>query len=224
MLSELRKDWSVSAYNEDTAEEIEYFMDEDSCSEGSTAYIYFHETGVLMKAEILHIICNLDDMQAYDTLLENEDVLVDEESKYQADTSCEFITDHACYLVWFRYVNNEQTVILSKKEADFINQLLTMTGDEIYKKYGLKRDETISHTVKFQDGIEADIKLVICEDDVPYTEGILFQNGAEITCTECNDHYIGTWTFEALGNNYVVNIESADKTNQEKGEKPWHLI
>ena len=63
-----------------------------------------------------------------------------------------------------------QTITLSKKEMDLINNLLSLTGSEIYQKYGYKRDEVITHTAKFPDGIEIDIKLVICEDDTPYTE------------------------------------------------------
>lgn len=43
---------------------------------------------------------------------------------------------------------------------NLINDLLNLTGDEIYQKYGYKRDETITHTAKFPNGIEADIKLV----------------------------------------------------------------
>ena len=98
------------------------------------------------------------------------------------------------------------TITLTKKEINHINTLLSLTYDEIYDKYGLKRDETITHTAKFPDGIEADIKLVICEHDTPYTEGVLFQNGSELTHTECEATYTGTWCFEHNDNEYVVNV------------------
>lgn len=58
-----------------------------------------------------------------------------------------------------------QTIKISREEMDFINNLLNLSGDEIYQKYGYKRDETIIHTAKFSNGIEADIKLVISEEE-----------------------------------------------------------
>lgn len=42
-----------------------------------------------------------------------------------------------------------QTIKISSKEMKLINDLLNLTGDEIYQKYGYKRDETITHTTKF---------------------------------------------------------------------------
>ena len=59
----------------------------------------------------------------------------------------------------------------------------------------------------FKTGIEADIKLVICEDDTPYTEGVLFHNGCELTCTEPDCTYDGEWNFEYDGTKYTVLIE-----------------
>ena len=89
---------------------------------------------------------------------------------------------------------------------EHINQLLNMTGEEIYQKYGYKRDETITKTAKFPNGIEADIKLVICEEEKPYTEGVLFDNGSEVACTEPDETYDGPWEFEYNGTEYVVNV------------------
>lgn len=99
-----------------------------------------------------------------------------------------------------------QDIIISKKEMKFINDLLNLDGDEIYQKYGLKRDEGIVHTAKFSNGIEADIKLVICEEERPYTEGVLFHNGFELTHTDCESTYDGVWCFEHNGIEYVVNV------------------
>lgn len=100
-----------------------------------------------------------------------------------------------------------QNIIISKKEMELINDLLNLNGDEIYQKYGLKRDESIIHTAKFPNEIEADIKLVICDgDDKPYTEGILFENGSEIMCTDVEDTYAGIWEFEYNDTEYIVNV------------------
>lgn len=104
----------------------------------------------------------------------------------------------------------EQTIKISRKEMDLINDLLNLTGDEIYEKYGYKRDETITHTAKFPNGIEADIKLVICEEESPYTEGILFHNGFELMCTEPDSTYDGEWHFEQNGVEYIVFVEVED--------------
>lgn len=99
-----------------------------------------------------------------------------------------------------------QTIKISREEMDFINDLLNLSGDEIYQKYGYKRDETIIHTAKFSNGIEADIKLVICEES-PYTEGVLLHDGYELTCTDPDDTYDGEWDFEVNGVKYIVLVE-----------------
>ncbi len=99
-----------------------------------------------------------------------------------------------------------QDIVIPQKEMEMINDLLNLPSKEIYNKYGLKRDETITHAAKFPNGIEADIKLVICDEDQPYTEGVLFQNGVELTHTECEDTYEGEWYFEYDGIEYVVNV------------------
>ena len=104
LLEELKKNWSLSSYNEDTCDQLDYYLNESECEAGDKAYLYDHLEDVLEEMEIVHIICRLDDTELYDKLLENDDVLLDGEVKYQADTSAEFITDNDCHLVWFKYV------------------------------------------------------------------------------------------------------------------------
>lgn len=103
-----------------------------------------------------------------------------------------------------------QTIKIANAEMQLINNLLNMTGDEIYQKYGYKRDEKITHTAKFPNGIEADIKLVICEEGTPYTEGVLFHDGCELICTEPNYTYDGEWNFEYDGAEYTVLVEKVE--------------
>lgn len=100
-----------------------------------------------------------------------------------------------------------QTIKISGEEMKLINDLLNLTEDEIYQKYGYKRNETITHTAKFPNGIEADIKLVICEEEYPYTEGVLFYNGFELTRTDPDCTYDGEWNFEYNGIEYTVLVE-----------------
>lgn len=96
----LREHWAVSSYNEGEEEEIEYFF--NTMSEvGGDAYVYNHEDDELIPLKIIHMICNLDDMERYEELSADEDVLLNGESEYNADASCEVITDDACYLLWF---------------------------------------------------------------------------------------------------------------------------
>lgn len=101
-----------------------------------------------------------------------------------------------------------QTIKISREEMGFINNLLNLPGDEIYQKYGYKRDEAIIHTAKFSNGIEADIKLVISEEESPYTEGVLFHDGYELTRTDPDDVYDGEWDFEFNGLKYIVFVET----------------
>lgn len=49
--------------------------------------------------------------------------------------------------------------------------------------------------------------LVICEEEAPYTEGVLFHNGFELTCTEPDCTYDGEWNFEHNGIEYTVLVE-----------------
>lgn len=98
-------------------------------------------------------------------------------------------------------------ITLNQKELDFINELLSMAGDEIYEKHGLKRDETIVHTVVFSDGMQADIKLVICDEN-SYTEAVLFdKNGFQKAYTDPGDEYTGDWELEYGDVNYVVTVK-----------------
>lgn len=87
---------------------------------------------------------------------------------------------------------------ISVEKTELVNKLLSLTGDEIYDKYGYKRDETITETVKFNDGAEMDIKLVICDGkDTPYTEAVLFdKNGVEQGFTDPDDEFLGEWTVD----------------------------
>lgn len=100
-------------------------------------------------------------------------------------------------------------IVLDQEELDFINQLLSMTGDEIYDKYGFKRDETIVNTAVFPDGMQADIKLVICDgENKPYTEAVLFdKNGFQKAYTDPEDEYTGDWELEYDDVNYVVTVK-----------------
>ena len=102
MTREKLKNWTLSEYNENTDEQLDYYINEAHCSVGDRAYLYSHEEDEIIKMEIIKIVSRSDDIEDYDNL--SEDVLLDGENEYNADTSAEFITDDNCYLVWFKYV------------------------------------------------------------------------------------------------------------------------
>lgn len=111
MAMEINKDsiftderYTCSSYNEDTNEELDYFFDENNCNIGDTAYLFSKENQALFQMKIEHIIKRSDNVKYYDSLIENEDALIDGEDEYGADTSAEFITNTDCYLVWFNTI------------------------------------------------------------------------------------------------------------------------
>ena len=103
MTREDLKNWELSEYNEDTEDQLDYYINERKCDVGDKAYLYSHEDDELTEMEIIKIVARSDDMEYYDNL--DEDVLIDGETECGADTSAEFITDNDCYLIWFKYVD-----------------------------------------------------------------------------------------------------------------------
>ena len=108
---------------------------------------------------------------------------------------------------------------LGQAEIDYLNELLQMSGRQIYDKYGLKRDEKpCALTAKFQDGCEMDIDVIVCEEDPPYINVVLFDDGNEINC-EIDEYPIDDeYYLTGSGNEYYVTIsaESKEGVNAEK--------
>lgn len=124
----------------------------------------------------------------------------------------------------------KEFILIKHSELVYINKLLRMRGKTIYNKFGLKRDETISHTAHFQNGYEADIKVVICEDEKPYIDAVLFdKNGSELQCLEpAEGHYNGRYEFSYNGNSYTtIVVEGVGKMISRDGNdigivKSWN--
>lgn len=100
----LEENWAVSSYDEDTACQIDYYIDEEHCGVGDKAYMYSHADHELIEMELAHIITLSDDYNLYNELLADDDVLLNGEAEYGADCSAEFITDNDSYLVWFKNI------------------------------------------------------------------------------------------------------------------------
>lgn len=108
---------------------------------------------------------------------------------------------------------------LDKDLSDYIHSLENITGEEAYNKYGLKFDETVVETFKFENGFETDVKLVIADDDqYNWTEAVLFdEHGNEKCCSEWADDFFGEWYLEDFdGNTYTVILD--DGTGKYKGQ------
>lgn len=103
LLSTLEEWWILTEYNENTEDAIDYYLNEHRCEVSDIAYKYDHAEEKLTKLEIVRIIRRSINKEHYDELIEDDDVLLNGEMKYNADTSAEFFTYDDCYLVWFKY-------------------------------------------------------------------------------------------------------------------------
>ena len=53
--------------------------------------------------------------------------------------------------------------------------------------------------------------MVICEDDTPYIEAVLFKNGSQIACTEPGfDSILGEYNFKDNNKEYEVVVKTID--------------
>ncbi len=97
-----------------------------------------------------------------------------------------------------------QTLEISPESLQYYNRILNLTGRELYDRYGLKRDETITYTAEFHDGCQMDIRIVICEEDsFPYIDVVLFDAaGCELNCAADDRQYDGVYELE--GDNEVM--------------------
>lgn len=107
-------------------------------------------------------------------------------------------------------MRHTRILTISKADAETINQYLTVepkSEDEC-----LGEDTTISYTACFDNGIEMDIKCCGVqyhenESNLAWTEAVLFENGAEVACTEVEDEFIGEWVCEYDNDEYVVIVK-----------------
>lgn len=104
-------------------------------------------------------------------------------------------------------------ISISSDEVGYINQLLGMTGDEIYDKYGLKEGETITHTIKFENGYELDVKVVICSgEDKPYIDLVLFDTASCEVCCDTAEDLLGEIEFEVENMKFIGSVRSFERS------------
>ena len=105
------------------------------------------------------------------------------------------------------------------QEYRYINQLMEMNGTEIYQKYGLKRDESITYTFHFQNGYSLDMKLVICEEERPYIDLILFdEKNREIACDIVDDYVGSSFIITHETGKYLGIIQIREEENENRKE------
>lgn len=108
----------------------------------------------------------------------------------------------------------ERTKELTKEIAESYSRFIGITGKQAYDQYGLKGDECIRESFYFDNGVEAEIKIVIPidEDSYTWTEAILWsKDGKYLGCTEPCEDFLGEWHLEDHeGNSYTVNIKEME--------------
>ena len=98
----------------------------------------------------------------------------------------------------------EKTIVLDPQTVKQLQYWLTDNSDTSER---LGVDATFVRTAKFEDGFELDIKCCGCDDDVAWTEAVLFySNGQEACHTDVSDEYLGDWEIEWGGAVYRVHV------------------
>lgn len=84
---------------------------------------------------------------------------------------------------------HEALLPITREDIDFINNVLDMSADDIYRTFGLKRDEKLSYTAAFSNGYQMDINVVFCDDSSPYVDLVLYdKDGHELACAAHEDY------------------------------------
>ena len=134
-LDKADQNYIASSYNKDTDEQLDYYIDERNCNIGDIAYLYSHEDKEAIKMKIIKIICRSDNVDYYDRLISDNDVLLNGEDKYHADTSAEFGGDQMV-AVWckdnfgvtiytnYDFVEEEEPIRESElQDGEYIQQM-----------------------------------------------------------------------------------------------------
>lgn len=96
----------------------------------------------------------------------------------------------------------EEELRIHLNDAKNIANFLNACGPDDYQG----EDNTITNTVKFQDGLKMDIKCCGCDEESSWTEAVLFKDGKEVACSEVEEAYLGEWVLEYGGNEYTANV------------------
>lgn len=93
----------------------------------------------------------------------------------------------------------EKIIKVSPRELAFIEAALKLPI--------MPEEQAKSFTADFGNGYEMDVKICGAENDSAWTEAVLFHNGAQVSCTEPADDFLGEWELEDDGTVFKVIIE-----------------
>lgn len=108
------------------------------------------------------------------------------------------------------------TIKIPRKELETINSYFNLTGKELYDKCSLTDNTLASYTAGFSDEFEAEIKVVIKNEDCkPHIEAVLFDDSGSslVTMSPIKEPLDGDYYLELVidGYNndyYCVSVES----------------
>lgn len=143
---------------------------------------------------------------------------VQEELKTDVCKCCEEKTCSGCFIGGMTEAYTLRAEIaLDQEELDYINGMMSMTGYEIYKKYGFDKGEIVAKTVIFADNFKATIKLIsYSTSEPPYLASLLFdKDGALVVLSASEDvndgvRFDGDWEFEYAGIRYIVTVKAKE--------------
>ncbi len=110
-------------------------------------------------------------------------------------------------------MKKQKIVGIPKKRIEWIQQILKTKPKSEADCFG--EDETYSVTAAFENNIEMDIKLCGVQyeegdDNLPWTEAVLFDNGCEVCHTDVCNVFMGVWELEYNGISYEVTVKVED--------------
>ena len=140
---------------------------------------------------------------------------VQEELKADVCKCCEEKACDGCFIDGMTEVYTlKAEIVLKQEELDCINDMMSMTGYEIYKKYGFDKGEIVAKTAIFADGFKATIKLIVYStDETPYLASLLFDKDDTLIVLsapeDVNDgfRFDGDWELEYDDINYIVTVK-----------------
>lgn len=122
----------------------------------------------------------------------------------RTEVAFDYLTEQ---LYWEARYPGRNVLLVDPNEARKIQDLLEMDMEEVYAKYGYKRNEHITYTSKFKNNVEMEISLCFADEGNPYTQAVLYKNGQEISRSDCEDTFFGEWRLEDhTRNDYTISF------------------
>lgn len=165
---------------------------------GCLTYIYFYPLTTPFNVEQ----CDIS-FDVWSNILEDE-FLTNVKRDERTEVAFDYLTEQ---LYWEARYPGRNVLLVDPNEARKIQNLLEMEMEEVYAKYGYKRNECITYTSKFTNNVEMEISLCFADEGNPYTQAVLYKNGQEISRSDCEDTFFGEWRLEDhTRNDYTISF------------------